>query len=183
MVIHRQGTVTLGFFILPADCKAWASSKSHLPWSWNSMYTLQAWPKGPYLWNWMGLLFLHWVSCKYTKHQHQVHSWIYVPHHNKSILQKFIWHLPMIPLFSLPQIWSRYHWCNLKACWGIVHFHWHLLFHEDCNPSCCRNHSHVIEEHEASPSLLEVSANTKFFDKENPFLSLISIHNAMRALH
>jgi len=76
--------------------------------------------------------------------------------------------------FSLPQIWFRYHWCDLKACWGTVRFHWHLLFHEGCNPSCCRNHSHVIEEHEASPNLLEVSANTKFFDKENPFLSIIS---------
>jgi hypothetical protein len=30
---------------------------------------------------------------------------------------------------------------------------------------------------------LEVSGNTKFFDKENPFLSIISIHHIMRALH
>lgn len=49
-----------------------------------------------------------------------------------------------------------------------MRFHWHLLFHEGCNPSCCRNHSHIIEEQEGSPSLLEVSANTKFFDRE-PF--------------
>lgn len=130
MVIHWQGTVTQGFFIIPADGKAWASSKSHLPLSWNGMYIPQVWPKGPYLWNWWGLLFLPWVSCKYTKHQHrlfsQVHSWN-CPHHNKPILQKFMWHLPLIPLFSLSQIWSRYHWCNLKACWGTVRFHWHLL--------------------------------------------------------
>jgi hypothetical protein len=42
-----------------------------------------------------------------------------VPHHNQLILQKLIWHLPMIPLFSLPQIWSRYHW----RIWKRVELH------------------------------------------------------------